>query len=55
MEREIEKQEQVIVQIDEQIEKSGDDYQKLTELLKEKEQAELLLSDLMDQWAEAQE
>ena len=55
LEREIEKQEQVIAQIDEQIEKSGDDYQKLTELLIQKEQAELLLSDLMDQWAEAQE
>lgn len=55
LEREIEKQEQVIAEIDSKIEASADDYLRLTELLSEKEQAEAVLSDLMDQWAEAQE
>ena len=55
LEREIEKQEQLLAEIDAKIEMSADDYQKLTKLLQEKEQAEAVLSDLMDQWAEAQE
>ncbi len=55
LEREIEKQELLISEIDGKIEASADDYQKLTELLAVKEQAEAVLSDLMDQWAEAQE
>ena len=55
LEREIEKQEQLLAQIDRKIEESADDYQMLTQLLAEKEQAEELLMELMDQWANAQE
>ena len=55
LEREIEKQEQILAEIESQIEQSGDDYQKLTQLLANKEQADALLMDLMDQWASAQE
>ena len=55
LEREIEKQEQLLADIDERITQESNNYQKLTELLCEKEQAESILSELMDQWAEAQE
>jgi len=55
LEREIEKQEQLIAQLDEKIEASSADYQELTRLLTEKESAEEILLDLMAQWEEAQE
>ena len=55
LEREIEKQEKVIAELDAKIEVSGADYQELTRLLGEKEEAELVLLDLMEQWEAAQE
>ena len=54
LEREIEKQEQVISQLDSQIELAAADYQELTRLLEEKESAETLLMELMEQWEAAQ-
>jgi ATPase subunit of ABC transporter with duplicated ATPase domains len=54
LEREIEKQEQMIAQLDASIERSAADYQELTRLLGEKEAAELTLMDLMEQWEMAQ-
>ena len=54
LEREIEKQEQVVAQFDAKIEAASADYQELTRLLSEKEEAELLLMDLMEQWESAQ-
>ena len=55
LEREIEKQEQHIAQLDRDIEAAAADYQELTRLLAEKEEAELVLLDLMEQWEAAQE
>lgn len=55
LEREIDKQEQMIAQIDEKIESAGSDYQLLTQLYLDKENAETLLMDLMEQWESAQE
>ena len=55
LEREIEKQEQIVAEYDEKIEAASADYQELTRLLGEKEEAELLLMDLMEQWEKAQE
>ena len=55
LEREIEKQETLIAELDTKIEASGADYQELTRLLGEKEEAEMLLMDLMEQWETAQE
>lgn len=55
LEREIEKQETIIAELDTKIEASGADYQELTRLLGEKEEAEMLLMDLMEQWETAQE
>ena len=55
LEREIEKQEQLIAQLDEKISQSGADYQELTRLLEEKEQEEAVLMDLMEQWENAQQ
>ena len=55
LEREIEKQENLIAELDAKIEVSGADYQELTRLLCEKEEAELVLMDLMEQWEAAQE
>ena len=54
LEREIEKQEAAIVQLDGKIEAASADYQELTRLLGEKEAAEAVLMDLMEQWEEAQ-
>lgn len=54
LEREIEKQEQAIAQLDEKIEAAAADYQELTRLLSEKETAEAALMELMEQWEEAQ-
>jgi len=55
LEREIEKQEGLISQLDASIESAAADYVELTRLLGEKEQAEEVLMDLMQQWEEAQE
>ena len=55
LEREIEKQEKVIAEMDQRIEAAAADYQELTRLLGEKEEAELVLLDLMEQWEAAQE
>jgi len=55
LEREIEKQEKVVADFDQKIEAAAADYQELALLLEEKEEAELLLMDLMEQWEAAQE
>ncbi len=55
LEREIEKQEQQLADLDTKIEAASADYQELTRLLGEKEEAELVLLDLMEQWEAAQE
>ena len=55
LEREIEKQEQLIAQLDEKIDAAAADYQELTRLLGEKEEAETVLLELMEQWEAAQE
>ena len=55
LEREIEKQEALIAELEAKIEVSGADYQELTRLLGEKEEAETVLMDLMEQWETAQE
>ena len=54
LEREIEKQEQVVADLDRKIEAASADYQELTRLLGEKEEAEAVLMDLMEQWEQAQ-
>ena len=54
LEREIEKQEQVVAAFDPKIEAASADYQELTRLLAEKEEAEMLLMELMEQWEVAQ-
>ena len=55
LEREIEKQEAAIAQLDSAIEAAAADYQELTRLLGEKESAEEVLLELMEQWEQAQE
>ncbi len=55
LEREIEKQEAAIAALDAAIEAAAADYQELTRLLGEKEEAETVLLELMEQWEEAQE
>ena len=55
LEREIEKQEQTVAELDGKIEAASADYQELTRLLAEKEEAEAMLMDLMEQWEKAQE
>ena len=54
LEREIEKQEAVVAEYDVKIDAAAADYQELTRLLAEKEEAEMLLMDLMEQWDAAQ-
>ncbi len=54
LEREIEKQEAVLAAYDPKIEEASADYQELTRLLAEKEAAEEVLMDLMEQWEAAQ-
>ncbi len=54
LEREIEKQEKVVADFEPKIEAAASDYQLLTQLLREKEEAELQLMDLMEQWEAAQ-
>ena len=55
LEREIEKQEACIAEFDAKIEAAASDYQELTRLLAEKEDAEAVLLDLMEQWESAQD
>ncbi len=55
LEREIEKQELAISALDEKIEANAGDYQELTRLLAEKEDAEAALMELMEAWEAAQE
>ena len=54
LEREIDKQEKAIADLDAAIEAAAADYQELTRLLGEKEEAELVLLELMEQWEQAQ-
>ena len=54
LEREIEKQEQLIAEFDPKIEAASADYQELSRLLQEKEEADAALMDLMEQWEAAQ-
>ena len=54
LEREIEKQEQVVASFDAPIEAASADYQELTRLLAEKEAAEAVLMELMEAWEAAQ-
>ena len=54
LEREIEKQEKVIAELDMAIEAAAADYQELTRLLAEKETAENALLEMMEQWEAAQ-
>jgi len=54
LEREIEKQEQMIAELDVKIDAAAADYQELTRLLEEKESAEMQLLELMEAWEEAQ-
>ena len=53
LEREIEKQEQEVAAFDPKIEAAAADYQELTKLLAQKEEAEAALMDLMEQWEAA--
>ena len=55
LERDIEKQEKLIAELETKIEAASADYQELTRLLGEKEEAEALLMDLMEAWEAAQE
>ena len=55
LERDIEKQEQLIAELDEKIDSAAADYQELTRLLGEKEAQEQILMELMEQWETAQE
>ena len=55
LERDIEKQEQLIAELDEKIDLAAADYQELTRLLEEKEAQEQILMELMEQWEAAQE
>ena len=55
LEREIEKQEKVVAELDIAIDAAAADYVELTRLLGEKEKAEELLLELMQQWEDAQE
>ncbi len=54
LEREIEKQEQEIARLEGEVEAAASDYQELTRVLAEKEKAESLLLELMEQWEAAQ-
>ena len=55
LEREIEKQEQLITDLDIKIEAAAADYVELTRLLQEKEKEESALMELMEAWENAQE
>ena len=53
LEREIDKQEKLVAYLDTKIEAAAADYQELTRLLGEKEEAENVLMELMEQWEQA--
>ena len=53
LEREIEKQEKVVAELEAAMEAAAADYVELTRLLAEKEAAETILMDLMEQWETA--
>ena len=55
LERDIEKQEQMLAELDKKIDDAAADYQELTRLLTEKEEAESVLMEMMEQWERAQE
>ena len=55
LEREIEKQEMKVAELEEKIQLAAADYQELTRLLEEKEGAEETLMELMEQWDQAQQ
>ncbi|MBQ4600368.1 MAG: ABC-F family ATP-binding cassette domain-containing protein [Oscillospiraceae bacterium] len=55
LERDIEKQEQLIAELDAAIDAAAADYQELTRLLEEKEQAEETLLEMMENWENAQQ
>ena len=55
LERDIEKQELLIAELDEKIDSAAADYQELTRLLGEKEAQEQILMELMERWEAAQE
>ncbi len=55
LEREIEKQEKVVADLEVAMEAAAADYQELTRLLQEKETAENTLVELMEQWETASE
>ena len=54
LEREIEKQEKAVAELEEKIQAAVSDYQELNRLMAEKEAAEESLMDLMEQWEQAQ-
>ena len=53
LEREIDRQEKLVADLDRKIEAAAADYQELTRLLGEKEEAEGILMELMEQWEQA--
>ena len=53
LEREIDRQEKLVAYLDTKIEAAAADYQELTRLLGEKEEAEGILMELMEQWEQA--
>ena len=53
LEREIDRQEKLVAELDRKIEAAAADYQELTRLLGEKEEAEGILMELMEQWEQA--
>ncbi len=53
LEREIDRQEKLVAELDRKIEAAAADYQELTRLLGEKEEAESILMELMEQWEQA--
>ena len=55
LEREIEKQEKVVADLEGKIQAAASDYQELNRLMGEKEAAEESLMELMEQWEAAQE
>jgi ABC-type sulfate/molybdate transport systems ATPase subunit len=55
LEREIEKQEAVIAELEAKMDASGSDYQEYSRLLEEKDAAETVLLELMEAWEAEQE
>ena len=55
LERDIEKQEALLADLNGKLEQASADYLELTRLLEEKQRQEDLLNDLMEQWEQAQE